>query len=142
MKTLKILTLIIITGLGILISCSSDDDSTQIEIIDGTWNLTNVSGGIAGINIDYNSGDIIWIFDSQNQTLTVESKNSQNLNYQGLNSGIYNYSVFETGGNSYLKIDGTEFAMYILSDIHLILDQNETSAEGEGADGFLLRLEQ
>lgn len=142
MKTLKILTLIISTGLGILTSCTNNDDSTQMEIINGTWNLKNVSGGIAGINVDYNSGDIIWIFDSQNQTITVENNSSQNPNYEGLNSGIYNYSVFETSGNSYLKIDGTEFAMYIISENHLLLDQNETSTEGDGADGFLLRLEQ
>ena len=39
-------------------------------------------------------------------------------------------------------INGSEFAMHIISEGNLFLDQNETSTADDGADGFLLLLEQ
>ena len=135
----KILVLLIV-GFGEVIASCNYDDSTQVSTINGTWNLKNISGGLAGINDDYNQGIIKWIFNSQSLTLTVENNNSQNTIYDGFESGIYSYSILESGGNSYLIVEDTEFSGYTLTENNLMLDQNKTST-GSGADGFILELE-
>jgi len=122
----KILVLLIVGFGGVIASCN-DDDSTQASTINGTWNLKNISGGIAGINDDYNQGIIKWIFNSQSLTLIVENNNSQNTIYDGFLSGIYNYSILESGGNSFLIVEDTEFGGYTLMENNLMIDQNKTS---------------
>jgi len=135
----KILVLLVVGFCGIIASCNNDD-SIQATIINGTWNLKNISGGLVGINDDYNQGIIKWIFDNQALTLTVENNNSQNTIYDGFESGIYSYSILESGGNSYLIVEDTEFGGYTLTEKNLIIDQNKTST-GSGADGFIIDLE-
>ncbi len=134
----KILVLVVVGFCGVIASCN--DDSPQASTINGTWNLKNISGGLAGINDDYNQGIIKWIFDSHALTLTVENNNSQNTIYDGFESGIYSYSVLESGDNSYLIVEDTEFGGYTLTENNLMIDQNKTST-GSGADGFIIELE-
>ncbi len=134
----KILVLLVVGFCGVIASCN--DDSPQASTINGTWNLKNVSGGLAGINDDYNRGIIKWNFDSQALTLTVENNNSQNIIYDGFESGVYSYSILESGGNSYLIVEDTEFGGYTLTENNLMIDQNKTST-GSGADGFIIELE-
>ena len=123
------------------ISCSNSDDSIQTPIIDGTWNLRNVGGGLNGIDDDYEQGIIKWVFNSPSGFLiTIENKNLQNPNYDGFESGIYNYSILEKDGDFYLVIEGAEFGGYILSESDLILNKNETS-NGNGADEYILKFE-
>ena len=124
---------------GVIASCNNDD-SIQATTINGTWNLKNISGGLAGINDDYNQGIIKWIFDSQALTLTVENNNSQNIIYDGFESGMYSYSILESGGNSYLIVADIEFGGYTLTENNLMIDQNKTWT-GSGADGFIIELE-
>lgn len=135
----KILVLLVVGFCGAIASCN-DDDPTQASTINGTWNLKNISGGIAGINDDYNQGIIKWIFNSQSLTLTVENNNSQNTTYDGFESGIYNYSILESGGDSYLIAEDIEFGGYTVTENNLIIDQNKTLI-GTGADGFIIELE-
>ena len=135
----KILVLLVVGFCGVIASCNNDD-SIQASTINGTWYLKNISGGLAGINDDYNQGIIKWIFDSQALTLTVENNNSQNTVFDGFESGIYSYSILESGGNSYLIVEDTEFGGYTFTENNLMLDQNKIST-GSGADGFIIELE-
>ena len=135
----KILVLLVVGFCGVIASCN-DDDSTQPSTINATWNLKNISGGLAGINDDYNQEIIKWNFDSQALTLTVENNNSQNIIYDGFESGVYSYSILESGRNSYLIIEDKEFGGYTLTENNLKIDQNKTST-GSGADGFIIELE-
>ncbi len=136
----KILTFFIVMSLVLLVSCTNDSNSIQIDTINGSWNLTNISEGLAGIDDDYDTGIIKWIFDSQNLTLTVENNNLSNTIYDGFESGIYMYSILEINGNSYLLIEDIEFGGYTVTQNNLMIDQNEIST-GSGADGFVLRFE-
>jgi len=135
----KILVLLVVGFCGVIASCN-DDDLTQASTTNGTWNLKNISGGLSGINDDYDQGIIKWIFNSQTLTLTVENNNSQNTNYDGFESGIYSYSILESGGNSYLIVEDIEFGGFALTENNLVIDQNKTST-GSGADGFIIELE-
>ena len=141
MKTRLTFSIIMTFCLMSFISCSNSDDSIQTPIIDGTWNLRNVGGGLNGIDDDYEQGIIKWVFNSPSGFLiTIENNNLQNPNYDGFESGIYNYSILEKDGNFYLVIEGSEFGSYILSESDLILNKNETS-HGNGADEYILKFE-
>ncbi len=140
MKTRLTYRIIMIFCLMLFFSCSNSDDSIQLPIINGTWNLRNVGGGLNGIDDDYEQGIIKWVFNSQTFIITVENNNFQNTNYDGLESGIYTYSILENEGDFFLIIEGAEFGGYILTESDLILNQNETST-GSGADEYILKFE-
>jgi hypothetical protein len=137
MKIVK-LSLLMILSLGFFTSCNNDDDSNQVETLNGIWNVKNISGGFAGIDDDYDSGVITWTFN--NQVLTVENNESQGNIYSGFESGTYNYSTNEINGNNYILINDDEYGGFTLSINNLIINQNETSS-GSGADGFMLQFE-
>lgn len=130
-KTLLALTL----ALVFFTSCSNNDDSTPVVTINGLWHVENISGGFAGIDDDYQNGEITWTFT--NQTLTVDNNAPQSALYSGLDTGTYAYSTSEIDGVTYINIDTMEFGGYSLSSTGLIIDQNIIST-GSGADGFIL----
>ena len=130
----------LVLGFCIVVASCNNDSLTPTSTIDGNWNLKNISGGFAGINDNYIPESIIWMFNSQNSTLTVENNNSQNTIYDGFESGVYTYSILENAGNSYLIVEEMELGGITLTEDNLILNQNETST-GSGADGFIINLE-
>ena len=109
MKT-KILTLLFIIGIGLLNSCSSDDDNTTLpdESINGVWNLKNASFGLSPTTIDYNLGDVIWTFN-QNATLIVENNIiTEDIYSVGLESGTYDYEIEQNGNSQTLYINSDQ----------------------------------
>ena len=135
----KILILLSILGLAIYTSCNSDDDSVQPEILNGTWNLINASGGIAGVNESYQNGSVTWTFDSQNSTVTIEN-NSQATVYTLSTNGTYSYTIVESEDKQYLHINDVEIGRYVLSTNTLIVNENEI-ASGSRADAFVLQFQ-
>jgi hypothetical protein len=133
----RILVLTIMGFCGVIVSCNNE--LVQPTTINGTWNLMNISGGLTGINNDYDQGIIKWIFDSHALTLTVENNNFQNTTYDGFVSGIYSYSILESVSNSYIIVENTEIGGYTVTDNNLTIDQNKTST-GSAADGFIMKL--
>ena len=100
------------------------------------WNLTKVSGGISGVDIDYNIGTIIWSFDEINTMLTVTNSNTDDSLEDGLESGTYPYSVIDNGHDLFLSINSIEFGKLTISENQLEIDQNITTS-GTGADGYV-----
>ncbi|GGK24134.1 hypothetical protein GCM10007962_17920 [Yeosuana aromativorans] len=120
-----------------LTSCSiNTNDTSQPQVITVYWNLVNVSGGVSGVDIDYNVGDIVWLFDEVNTKLTVTNTNTDDTLEDGLDSGTYPYSVINNSHDLFLSIDGTEFGSFTVSGNQLIIDQNITTG-GTGADGYV-----
>lgn len=132
------LCLLILLSLVLCISCSNEDDSTQVETLKGIWKVKNISGGIAGIDDKYEAGIITWTFN--NEILTVENNENQGSIYSGFENGTYNYSTSEINGVRYIMINNTEYGGFTLSINSLLINQNETSS-GLGADGFILEFE-
>lgn len=118
-------------------SVNSNDDSTQ-QVFITYWHLRNVSGGIAGVDIDFELNDIVWNFDEINGELMVNNTNTNDAIEDGLNSGTYTFSVEQNETNRFLIIDSNEFGGFTISQtqLQLIIDQNITST-GSGADGFV-----
>lgn len=139
MKT-KILTLLVTLAVILFTSCNNDDDVTPVEPINGTWNLTNILGGFAGIDDDYASGVITWTFNTQNMTLHVENNNTQETIFSGFETGTYPYTLVESNGNEYVHIDGEEFGGYVINSDGMIINQNEIQ-DGVLVDGFILHFE-
>ena len=100
-----------------LINCSDNDDKDNEGILHGSWSVTNISGGFVGMNQDFQSGEIIWTFDSSNATLQVANNNfNADVIYDGLDTGTYSYSILQKGEDKFLRIDGNEFGGIIFLD--------------------------
>jgi hypothetical protein len=107
--------------------------------LEGRWDLTNVSGGLAGINDDLEVGLITWDFDSASMELQITDNETSESLYDGYPSGSYSYAVLEQDEEAYLFIDGQEFSHISLSSGKLVLDGNKRS-KGSGADYFILTM--
>ena len=140
--TIFALTIILIT------SCTHDSNSSELsDSLDGRWNLSNVSGGFAGVDIDYEQGLVSWNFNPGTLILTVENSvinNGPQSTFLPVQSGDYAYIVLEFNGNKYLTIEGVgiyengEFGRFEINEAgDMIIDQGESS-EGEAADVYIL----
>lgn len=135
---MKYSLLIALFSLFTFTNCSLGNDSNNgTDITYKTyWHLINVTGGLAGIDDDFDFDEIIWHFDDDNAKLVIENNNTDDSKEDGFNSGTYTYSTTEEGINSFLFIDAAEFGSYIFtSDNEFIIDQNLTT-DGDAADGF------
>ncbi|WP_370478090.1 hypothetical protein [Tamlana flava] len=122
----------------LLTNCSIDNgtSSTSGTITIVFWHLTNISGGLAGVDDQFDLDTVIWSFNEVNGTLTIENGNTDNTKQDGLSSGTYSFSVSYFNENYFLYIDGAEFGAYSFSDTELVIDQNITTS-GSAADGFI-----
>ncbi|MFS4456982.1 hypothetical protein [Maribacter sp. 2304DJ31-5] len=135
MKATAFVLLFVLTLLG----CTDTDGTKDADILSGTWQVQNISGGFAGIDDDYTSGVITWTFASVTSKLTVVNTNDPTTAiYDGLPTGTYDYAILLVQNEHYLEIDGQEFSGISFLDGQLLLDQNNRST-GSGADGFVLR---
>lgn len=127
MKHLKLYFLLII-AIGLLNSCSNDDEPSTQKELNGKWYLVNVWGGIDGRSIDYNKGDIIWTFDTENKTITVTNNLGDNEFYR-LNTGEYEYE-FMDGDDNLILIDDYLYMEIVSAESDLVLSDKM-------ADGFI-----
>lgn len=133
-----LLTLALISALVLCTSCKKDDDTTEPATISGNWNLKNVSGGFAGINIDYTPGEVIWTFNLETNILTVQNNiittGPEDI-YAGFDSGTYNFEIERNEDTQALLVDGVNIGDIILLDDILQVD------EGVAVDGFIKTFE-
>ncbi|SDG71733.1 hypothetical protein [Winogradskyella thalassocola] len=128
MKTIfNILTLMLL-----ILSCNSDDDAQQnpAPTLNATWSLVNVTGGLAGVNDDFESGTITWHFNNEPSEITVTNNDTSNAIHSGYPSGIYSYEVVTTSNDTTVVIENTDLRVISLTTNQLILD------EGMVSDGF------
>lgn len=128
--------LILFTCFFIFTNCSIKNDNTTPDVVRVYYNLINVSGGIEGVDDYFELGTITWTFNDETGILTVVNENIDDTKQDGLDSGDYNYSVLNSGGNSFLIVDSNELGSLEYITNNLIINGNETS-EGSGADGFI-----
>ncbi len=136
-KTILILGIILFTLTGCSIEGDSNNQPSQITITE--WNLINVTGGIAGVDHDFETGDIVWSFNNINALLTVNNNNTEDDLEDGLSTGSYNISFIETNDDLFLRISDQEFGEVIISGTDnedMVIDQNSLST-GQGSDGFV-----
>jgi hypothetical protein len=122
-----------------IMGCSTDNTHENSDVPSGTWNLINVSGGLAGIDNDFEKGKIVWNFNVKDSTLVVANNDGSNSIYNGLATGTYTYSIHEGKDEFYLLINDKEVGGITLAKSQLVIDQNSTT-NGSGADGFVMVL--
>lgn len=124
---MSILFLLLITY-----NCDLSDDSQQNTnpTLHGTWSLVNVSGGLAGVDDDFESGIITWDFKTETSEIIVTNSNTSEVIHSGYPSGTYSYEVISTENDITVAIENTSLKLEILTNFQLILD------EGLASDGF------
>lgn len=134
---MKRIVLILLTCFFVLNSCSIDDNNNSVESFSSLWHLIEVTGGLAGINDQFELETVVWSFDESNLLLTVENNNTDETKQDILDSGTYDYSIITQDGQDYLVIDNIELGhIFFSAQDKLTIDENETS-NGPVADGFI-----
>lgn len=137
MKPTVFLLCLALTVMG----CSNDDDANQNDnpqqSLKGSWTMVNIFGGFAGIDDDYEPGEIVWAFDEETNTLTVDNsvENDETIIASGFDSGTYDYHTETEEESDYLFVEASKFGEYYFNADTLVVDSNV------GADGFRFKLQ-
>ena len=124
----------------VLAGCADTDTPLEVDPMQGTWNLLNISGGFVGMDQDFEKGTIVWEFHPGQQRLVVVNNAPSDAMYMGLGTGSYRYSVEVKNSNAYLMINDVELGGISFFKSKMVVDQN-LGSQGNGADGFVLVLE-
>ncbi len=129
--------LVLAFGIFLLQSCSPDESiPIQDNLLLNTWHMQQISGGIAGINEQFDTDELTWTF-LDNDSIEVQNNvhpDSSKYLFCLFDSGTYSYTFTDTSGVQSLVIDQYHFNISDLTDTLLDLDN------GAVADGFYYRL--
>ncbi|MBJ6367341.1 hypothetical protein [Snuella sedimenti] len=130
--------LIALSCVFLLTSCSvNTNDENNNQVVRYLWHIVNVTGGISGVDEQFSLDTIVWVFDELNGKLSVTNSNDDPEKEDGLDTGVYDFSIETIGGNTYLVVDDIEIGGITFPSLEeMILNENETST-GQGADGFI-----
>ena len=121
-------TIFFILSLFFITSCDKNDETSQ-ETADlvGSWYLMSFNPGF-GQTENYNTGDIIWIINSDNSinvTLNITTSTQLPLNA----NGIYSYNIIS---NDSVSVENVDYEYLIEEEQTLKLLDNPSS------DGIIL----
>ena len=136
-KVMKKSILIVLSCCFLLSNCSvNNSTSSSPQNVKYFWHLINVTGGIAGVDWEFNVNTIVWDFDADAGTLTVENNNTDDNIEDGLDSGIYEYYEISTDNVTYLVVDDIELGSLEIVNNQLKINQNEMTT-GTVSDGYI-----
>ena len=133
---MKIKLLIVLCISLVVTNCSISNNTETPQNFKNLWHLINVSGGVSGINENFELETIIWSFNEATLKLTIVNNNDDDTIQDGLDSGTYDYAITNANGKSYLIIDGNEVGELTFTQTSMQIDENIMST-GNGADGFM-----
>jgi hypothetical protein len=132
-----LIILLFVFGLS---SCSLNDDvnDTAIDPIEKVeWHLLLTTGGISGVNDQFNLQTVIWSFNEITSTLIVENNNDDDTKQDFLDSGTYTYNIVTENGLGYITINDSEVGRIFFKSLNqMVIDENQLP-DGSGADGFI-----
>ncbi|MFH4967634.1 hypothetical protein V8G61_05450 [Gaetbulibacter sp. M240] len=139
MKTYKTILLI---SLILFLNCSLGNDTSANDVpkTNTTWHLVQTTGGIEGVNDQFELGTIVWTFYDNTGNLIIDNQNTDANKEDFLDSGTYTFSLATIEGQNFITIDGTEYGEITIGAIEFIIDEN-TKSTGDGADGFIYTFE-
>ena len=106
--------------------------------LNGNWNMKNVSGGLIGLNLDYNPGEVIWNFNTTTEKLSVTNNiitTGPKSIYARYATGLYDFYTTTINSMEYLYVDSARVGTITIGTNALLLD------DGIDVDGFLTRFE-
>ena len=129
---------IIFTLLSVLlISCSLDSELQPTTPTVANWSLIQSIGGIAGTTSDFQTNQIVWIFDEVNGSLEV-THNTAGVS-DALDPGTYNYTIQNIENENFIFINGVEYGAISINVTRFTIDQNITSDGTSVSDKFEYR---
>lgn len=110
------------------IGCSNDDNNDSNPDIDslelnGTWNFVNVSGGFVGIDHDFTTGTIVWVFNETNSTVAITNNNTDDSIEDLLPTGTYDYSVIDVGGQREFVLDNVNRGNFEITQNQFVISE-------------------
>jgi hypothetical protein len=138
-KTKHIMNVFTKLSLAVLVitafACKKTIETPPNEItLNGNWNMKNVSGGLMGLNLDYNPGEVIWNFNTSTNELLVTNNiltTGPKSIYARFQSGTYNYFTIANNSMEQLYVDSALIGVITIGPSTLNLD------DGVAADGFM-----
>ena len=123
----------------LIISCTRSDDDPNLENIssvnlEGEWNLVNISGGLLGMDQNFEIGTIIWDFDVSDQMVTVTNNNTIEGVFDSFPTGVYPYSISAPADIDELIVNDVNLGIFILGT-------RSFSVNELFEDGFQIRFE-
>ncbi|GAA4271688.1 hypothetical protein GCM10022258_09820 [Aquimarina gracilis] len=106
-----------------LLSCSNDDDSSSSSELSGTWSLINVSGGFVGLDHDFNTGIVVWVFNESSNTVSITNNNTDDSIEDLLPTGTYDYSIETVGENREFILDNINRGNFEIMDNQLTINE-------------------
>ena len=133
MKLMQHISLIIV--FIATLSCEKSHDTPPNQItLNGSWNMENVSGGLIGLDLDYNPGEVIWVFNTTTNQLLVTNNilsTGPKSIYARFQTGTYNYYISNVNPIDELYVDTVLIGDITIGTSSLHID------DGLAADGFL-----
>jgi len=132
MKKIVLLLCIVCT-----LSCSIEEDGSNTPPQGAKWSLVRITGGVAGVDINLERGQITWIFDEFNTNIIVE-ENVAGVSH-GLSEGTYSYSIQNISNADFIFVDEVEYGDIIIGQNTFTIDENITSTSTNTSDKFKYR---
>lgn len=98
-----------------------------LDGIKGEWSLVNINGGLAGFDINFEVGQIVW--DFLDTKVKIENNSNTEDQFSGFESGTYSYSVETSGDVESVTINDQNLGSAVIVDNELRIDQR-------AVDGF------
>lgn len=141
---MKYLPFLMLTICAIFITSCDKDEINDNETINsglvGTWNLESSSGGFAGISCQYQIGEVVLVFDEEDNLIVTNNVLNTSATCGGQEIGMsveaHKYGVLTSNDKKFLLVDDAEVGELDIQGSMFTLDQNSYS-EGSGADGFM-----
>jgi len=119
-----------------LVNCVENKENEGHQIT-AHWELKNVSGGFAGIDLEYAAQDVILEFYQDNTVLIHNNTlpNTEQQSFSGFVSGTFSYQIKTENSVEVLYINNIKQGEITFTDLTLIVNDNLA------ADGFLKTFE-
>ena len=74
--------LLLFMAMGLFISCSDDDDNTQVDTLNGSWTMTKYLAFAPQLP-PLSDGDVIWVFNTENSTVSIYNQAAPYFSEEG-----------------------------------------------------------
>lgn len=91
----KIMVMMAMAAAYMFTGCS-EDDNDNATVLQGRWNLIDVTGGFGGENEQYQRGEVTWSFNENNETIVVTDNrlnSPEPAEPLSLPEGTHNYTI-------------------------------------------------
>ncbi len=98
-------------------ACNSTKKTIPNDPLHGQWTIASYSAFMPSIP-EYNSGDVVWDFDTKKSTVTITKKDKEKHRFSKA-PGTYTYTIKD----KMIIVDGSDY-FYKVEDGKLTLDDN------------------